>query len=197
MGHVIETASSGRAKCRGCGEKIDKGELRFGLVIDNPFREGEATYWFHLVCGACRQSEALIEALGATTEDVPDRAWLQAAAEAGAAHPRLQRLAGVQRDPSGRARCRHCRETIDKGAFRLQLQIWEDTRFSPMGFVHAGCGPGYFGVDDIAERLRRLTRGLPREDLEAALSDPIRPERAVRTTEARTGREDDRELPDD
>ena len=171
MGHVIEPAASGRAKCRGCGERIDKSALRFGLVIDNPFREGEATYWFHLACGACRRSQEFTEALQTSAVELEDRARLAAAAEAGAAHPRLQRLAGVQRDPSGRARCRQCRETIDKGAFRLQLQIWEDTRFSAMGFVHIGCGAAYFGYGDIAQHLRWLTRGLPAEDLERALTE--------------------------
>ena len=77
----------------------------------------------------------------------------------------------MQRDPSGRARCRQCREPIEKGTFRLQLQIWEDTRFSAMGFVHIGCGPAYFGYGDIAEQLRRLTRGLSPEDLEDALAE--------------------------
>ena len=30
MGHVIEPAASGRAKCRGCGKPIAKNELRLG-----------------------------------------------------------------------------------------------------------------------------------------------------------------------
>ena len=55
MPHVIETASSGRAKCRGCGEKIAAGELRFGERLPNPFAEGETTHWFHLECAAFKR----------------------------------------------------------------------------------------------------------------------------------------------
>jgi hypothetical protein len=46
--HVIEPASSGRAKCRGCDRPIAKGELRFGERQPNAFGEGEMTLWFHL-----------------------------------------------------------------------------------------------------------------------------------------------------
>src|SRR5690606_867987 len=48
MSHVIEHAASGRAKCRGCGEKIDKDELRFGEKEPNTFGDGEMTLWFHV-----------------------------------------------------------------------------------------------------------------------------------------------------
>ena len=41
MPHVIEPAASGRAKCRGCGEKIAKGKLRFGERLPNPFGDGD------------------------------------------------------------------------------------------------------------------------------------------------------------
>jgi len=37
MPHVIEPATSARAKCRGCDLKIDKGELRFGERQPNAF----------------------------------------------------------------------------------------------------------------------------------------------------------------
>jgi hypothetical protein len=73
----------------------------------------------------------------------------------------------VQRDPSGRARCRNCRETIDKGAWRIVLQMWEDSRWSGSGYVHLRCGPDYFGTPDLRDRIARLSR-----DLEpAALSE--------------------------
>ena len=41
MAHVIEHASSGRAKCRSCDQPIAKGELRFGERQPNAFGEGE------------------------------------------------------------------------------------------------------------------------------------------------------------
>ena len=55
MPHVLEPATSGRAKCRGCGEKIAKDELRFGEVTENPYGEGDRTLWFHPVCGAYKR----------------------------------------------------------------------------------------------------------------------------------------------
>ncbi len=46
---VIEPAKSSRARCRSCGEKIVKGELRLG---EPSIYEGHVTYrWHHLKCG--------------------------------------------------------------------------------------------------------------------------------------------------
>jgi hypothetical protein len=165
MPHLIEPAPTGRAKCRGCGGRIDKAELRFGEAGSNPFGEGETRYWFHLVCGAWRRPEPFLEALAQTTEAVEDRERLEAEARAGVEHHRLPRLAGVQRDPSGRARCRNCRERIDKGTWRIVLEIWEDSRFSPSGFVHAACGPEYFGTAQLEARIVRFTPDLTPEAL--------------------------------
>jgi hypothetical protein len=50
--HLIEPAATGRSKCRGCGEAIAAGVLRFGETVPNAFGEGDATHWFHLDCGA-------------------------------------------------------------------------------------------------------------------------------------------------
>src|SRR5262245_58246039 len=63
MPHVFEPASSGRAKCRGCGNQIEKGTLRFGERIPNPYAEGETTLWFHPVCAAYKRPEAMLETL--------------------------------------------------------------------------------------------------------------------------------------
>src|SRR5262245_31578888 len=70
--HVIEPASTGRAKCRGCGERIAAGEMRFGESAPNPFGEGETTQWFHLECAAFKRPDPLLEALQARTEDLKD-----------------------------------------------------------------------------------------------------------------------------
>jgi hypothetical protein len=45
MPHLFEPAPSGRAECRGCGRRIQRGELRFGerlpnLCLPNTPREG-------------------------------------------------------------------------------------------------------------------------------------------------------------
>lgn len=46
---IIEVAKSGRAECRGCGAKLEKGVLRFGLV-DFGFSESGSHRWYHLAC---------------------------------------------------------------------------------------------------------------------------------------------------
>lgn len=47
---MIEPAKSSRARCRSCGKKISKGELRLGQPS---IYEGHVTYrWHHLQCGA-------------------------------------------------------------------------------------------------------------------------------------------------
>lgn len=55
---TIEVAKSGRAKCRGCGDKIEKGALRFGLV-DFAFSESGSHRWFHLACVQTKAGERL------------------------------------------------------------------------------------------------------------------------------------------
>ena len=52
MSDVIEAAKTGRSKCRGCKEKIEKGDLRFGEEVPNLFADEEdalTLHWFHVV----------------------------------------------------------------------------------------------------------------------------------------------------
>lgn len=55
---TLEVAKSGRAKCRGCGDKIEKGALRFGLV-DFAFSESGSHRWFHLACAQTKAGDRL------------------------------------------------------------------------------------------------------------------------------------------
>lgn len=152
---MIEAASSGRSKCRGCGTAIAKGELRLGDQHPNPFGDGEVTYWFHLECGAYRRPETFVAVVGGDERHAAAHAQLLAVARAGVEHPRLTRLARLEPAPSGRARCRQCRETIDKGELRLALDIFQDGRFDPIGFVHLSCQRDYFGASVSVDRLVR------------------------------------------
>ena len=106
--------------------------------------------------------EKLLSALDVAECDVPDEVWLRETASVGLRYPRLGRLARVERAASGRARCRHCRELVEKGQWRLALHIFEDGRFNPIGTIHIECAEGYFGAADVLERLRRI------QDLEEA-----------------------------
>jgi len=164
---VIEPAKSGRANCRGCGRKILQGELRFGESLQNPYAEGEALVWYHLVCAACMRPEKFGPALDGYGQPVAEANWLRQAVNAGLAHPRLQRLVRAERAPGGSAHCRHCRELVPKASWRLALQVFEEGRMQPIGTIHAGCAPAYFGTGEIRDRLERLTEGLSPADLAA------------------------------
>jgi hypothetical protein len=154
---LIQKASSGRAKCRGCGQTIAGGELRFGESLPNAYGEGEAMHWLHLVCAACMRPEKFLPVLEVSADELPERAWLYATATFGVAHHRLPRLARAERAASGRARCRSCQEPVDKGCWRLALHMFEEGRFSPIGTIHVECAEAYFGTIEILDRIERLT----------------------------------------
>lgn len=185
MPHVIEKAPTGRAKCRGCGEKIAGGELRFGESLPNPFAEGETLHWFHPECAAMKRPEAFLEAAEAPAEPLPDSERLQALARAAAEHPRLPRVNGAERDPSGRAQCRHCRQKIDKGAWRIQLVFWEEGRFSPAGSLHVPCASGYFGTAAILDRVKRFSPSLGEADLGEIQAELLMPSPPAATVETK------------
>ena len=175
MPHVIEPASSGRAKCRACGLPIAKGELRFGERQANAFGEGEMTLWYHLPCAAFARPEPFLE-LAAADGNAPQP--LVAAARFGIEHRRVPRIHGAERAPTGRARCRSCKELIAKDDWRIALVFFEEFRFDPGGFVHAGCAQAYFETIDIIERVRRFSPALGAAEvaeLDRALHSPRPP----------------------
>jgi len=168
MPHVIERASSGRARCRACGTKIDAGTLRFGERLPNPFGEdgSEMTLWFHLPCGAFTRPEPFLEALDTNSDAIDDRELLAHEARLGLEHRRLRRVFTASRAPTGRATCRSCRQSIPKDSWRIALIYYEDGRFVPSGFIHARCAPAYVDTPDISPRLRHFSPDLSEADLE-------------------------------
>jgi hypothetical protein len=209
MADRIELSPSGRSKCRACQKNIEKGGVRLGVSVPNPFGEGEATHYYHLECGAWRQPEALLAAATGVPRGqsdsgdaqpvddstqaeapapavevdrsvwealpAPQRDSLLAAAELSRQHHRLRRFVKVERAKTARAHCRHCRETIDKGALRLCLEIIEDGRADAAGFVHLGCARAYAGpVEHALPHLARA-EGVTEADfseVERALAAP-------------------------
>lgn len=168
MAHVFEHAASGRAKCRGCRQPIAKGMLRFGENLPNPFGEGEVTHWFHPACAAYKRPDAFLEGLAvAAAVEVPDREALERKARATLEAPRLPRIDGAERSPTSQARCRHCKEPIEKGTWRIRLVFHEEGNFSPGGFIHLACRKGYFGRDDILEQVLHFSRELDAGEREA------------------------------
>ena len=164
VAHVIEPASSGRAKCRSCDQPIAKGELRFGERQPNAFGDGEMTLWFHLPCAAYSRPEPFLETHGAVPASAGADA-LAAAARFGIEHRRVPRLHGAERATSGRAHCRSCREPIAKGEWRLPLVFFEDYRFNPGGYVHARCARNYFETTELLDRVRHFSPELREPDI--------------------------------
>jgi hypothetical protein len=174
MPHVFESASSGRAKCRGCGIAIAKGELRFGERLPNPFAEGEITHWFHPLCAAYKRPEPLLQALGESVPEIALRDDLERTARAAVAHPKLQRIDGAERSPTGQAKCRSCHQPIERGSWRIRLVFHEEGQFAPGGFVHLDCRKAYFETGDVLEPALHFSSGLgeaEREDLRGALKE--------------------------
>jgi hypothetical protein len=181
---TFEHAPTGRAKCRGCGESIAAGVLRFGERVPNPFGDdgSETTHWYHVWCAAFTRPAAFIAALPTSTESMADRDALAREATLGAAHERLARVRAAEVSPTSRAACRSCREPITKGAWRIALAYYEEGRFVPSGFIHAGCAREYVGTIDLLPRLRHFSPTLTDADfrqLEADLQSPSPPGRSA------------------
>jgi Poly(ADP-ribose) polymerase and DNA-Ligase Zn-finger region len=164
MPHTFEPAATGRSKCRGCKQAIAKGELRFGERLPNPFADGEVTHWFHPRCAAYKIPQEFIDGVAVATIEIPDRESLEAAANFGLTHRRVPRIDGAERSPSSQARCRNCKETIEKGAWRIRLVFHEEGNFSPGGFVHYSCRRAYFETGDILEHLLHFSPTLGEDD---------------------------------
>jgi hypothetical protein len=147
--------------------------MRFGEKLANPFAEGEMTHWFHPLCAAYKRPEAMLEALQAGSE-VPDREGLESAARAASAFRRLPRIDGAERSPTGQAKCRHCREPIEKGGWRIRLVFHEEGTFSPGGFIHLGCRLAYFETGDMVEHVLHFSHALGEEDRAALRSELLR-----------------------
>lgn len=174
MPHVFEPAASGRAKCRGCGQPLAKGEVRFGEKLANPFAEGEMTHWFHPLCAAYKRPDALLEGLAAAEGEVIGRDDLERRARATLEKARLTRIDGAERSPSGQAKCRQCREAIEKGVWRVRLVFHEEGTFSPGGFIHLACREAYFETAAIAEPLLHFSAALSEEDRAALAAELAR-----------------------
>lgn len=163
----IELATSGRARCRACRRAIDKGSERFAEAVPNPAAEGESQHYYHLACAAERRPKAFAGLVPTLDPPRTDLAPLAEVAALTLAHHRLERLGSLERAKSARAACRHCREPIEKEAWRVALQPIEDGRLGTWGFVHLTCVANYSGIKPDLARLTRYT------ELDAADRDQI------------------------
>ena len=164
--NLIEPAPTNRSKCRGCGKSIDRGELRFGEQLPNPFGRGEVTLWFHLRCAAFKRPAPFLETLRDTNLHVSDAERLREGAERGIALRRLPRIDGAEKATGARARCRHCHEMIVKDEWRIPLVFFEEGAFNRRGFIHVACSKDYFETADVLDRLQRFGANLVDRDLD-------------------------------
>ncbi|MGZ5048983.1 MAG: hypothetical protein ACXWF0_17580, partial [Usitatibacter sp.] len=84
-----------------------------------------------------------------------------------------QRVDGAETAPTGQARCRSCKELIERGAWRIRLVFHEEGTFSPGGYVHLGCREAYFETADILAPLLHFSAALT-EDERARLIESLR-----------------------
>ena len=166
MAETIEVAKTGRSRCRACRENIEKGVLRFGEEQPSAFAEGMQWMWYHHPCAAKAKPVPLRAALEAFEGEVPDRAALEAAMAEADQSPSVFPYA--ERASTGRAKCLHCREPIEKGALRVATEREMDyggMGRTGAGYLHPKCAPAHLEQADLPAVLRQNSRGLSEEDL--------------------------------
>ena len=176
MAHIIEPAKSGRAKCRSCKKAIEKGALRLGEEILDPFGSGGTTHvWHHVDCAAEKKPDEIKAALADYTGDVPDRAGLEKKiADSQKALP-PGTFPYAEKAPSGRSRCMACESGIEKDTLRVAVEREVDTgtfKTKGAGYLHPMCAADFTGDAGMFEKVKSNSRELTGEqlaELEAAL----------------------------
>ena len=186
--YMIEGARSSRSKCKSCRKKIEKGVLRLGVLIEGPY--GVGYLWHHLTCAAKRrlddveaayEREAWKEAKE-PPEDVPSIEEMRKLnEEAEEKREQRKKIPFAEVDPSGRAKCKHCGEVMEKGSLRVvlgrEIEFGSQYRTMPI-HVHGLCVAGEIEKVDCStlsegfeHSLRQNTRGLTEEQVESVLKD--------------------------
>ena len=123
------------------------------------------TLWFHPECAAYKRPDPLLEALDSTS-DLPGKDLLERIARHSRLHRRLPRIDGAEPSPTRQAKCRHCRNPIERGAWRIRLVFYEEGMFSPGGFVHLECRADYFETSDMQEHVLHFSADLSPDQLD-------------------------------
>jgi hypothetical protein len=181
--YLIEAARSSRSKCRTCRKKIEKDKLRLGILLEGPY--GTGYLWHHLTCAAKRRAEDVEEAYQqeawADGVEVPPLDELRALREKAEKAKAERKLAPyVERDPSGRAKCKSCGEAMTKGDWRVALlrevSFGQQVRSGAI-LVHPRCVSAEIRAEDCAteldgfeEAVRANSRGVDEEGLADALA---------------------------
>lgn len=143
--YIIEAARSARSKCRGCRKKIDKGVPRIGVLVDGFYGPGYS--WNHIKCLAKKDYGKVEEAYELLDLDpelkLPSLESLKQEAEKADAKKKEKKLAPyAERAPTGRSKCKHCGEPIEKDAWRVavlrEVEFGAQVRAGPIN-VHPAC----------------------------------------------------------
>lgn len=164
--HVIEGARSGRSRCKTCRKTISKGALRLGILIEGPF--GTGYLWHHLKCAARKQFHRVEQAyeqeawqhakvtptkLPALEELATERQHAEERAK------KRKKIPYAEAAPTGRARCKHCGEPIEKGSLRVvlgrEVTFGSQVRVGPIN-VHPGCVAQELDADDCVTEAEEL-----------------------------------------
>lgn len=182
--YMLEAARSSRSKCRTCKRKIDKDKLRLGILFEGPY--GTGFLWHHLTCAAKRRIEDVeaayeLEAWDAGLE-VPELSELQKLKEKAAEEKAKRKLAPyLELSPSGRAKCKHCDELIDKDEPRVALLrevvFGQQARAAPVN-VHVRCVQAEMRAEDCVteaegfeDALRANSTGIDPSEIDRALAE--------------------------
>jgi hypothetical protein len=187
--YIIEAARSSRSKCRGCRKKIEKGKARVGVLVDGFYGPGYS--WNHVKCLARKDISKVEEAyeLVSWADDLtmPTLESLRKEAEKAESKKKEKKLAPyAERAPTGRSKCKHCGEGIEKGAWRVavlrEVEFGAQVRAGPIN-VHPGCvaealmQPDSRTEPEGFEEALRANSKLPDEEVDSALAEigPLEP----------------------
>jgi hypothetical protein len=186
--YVIEGARSSRSRCKTCRRKINKGAPRIGMLIEGPY--GKGYLWHHLSCAARRQFDRVeeayrLEAWNEAKEPLPEVPGIE---ELRTLRSRAEERKRTQKEipyaepaPTGRSRCKHCDEPIEKGTLRVTLgrlvEFGSQVRTSRVN-VHPRCVVSELGSphcatrrEGFADALRANSREVASDRIEALLAE--------------------------
>ncbi|MFX1516120.1 MAG: hypothetical protein ACFFC6_07420 [Promethearchaeota archaeon] len=150
---IIEPAKSGRATCRGCREKILKGDYRVGIPYQFTRSDGEtiSSYgYYHPECTPKDKLEIVFEVLeNSTLIGSVDKEKITEFLKQSQKKVESPQASSSPRKPffelskSSRGVCRVCEKKIEKGIFRVaeptQVELDDGRKFFSHKFFHVEC----------------------------------------------------------
>jgi len=183
--YKIEAARSSRSRCRTCRRKIDKDVLRLGILLEGPY--GTGYIWHHLNCAAKRKADDVVAAYeeqaweeGVQVPPLEELKKLKEKAEE--AKAKRKEAPYVERAPSGRSKCKHCEQLIEKDALRVALlrevSFGNQVRGTPIN-VHPGCVAGEIRAEDCLTEIEGFEQALNANSKDADPADIVRALEAI------------------